>query len=58
MIKMPWVSRWENAYGENLLREQGPSAAKEKSNRRATIILDLIIQASDVSYTMQHVTVY
>lgn len=51
--------RWEKAFGgERSVSEQATTDLRDDSNRKATIILDLILQASDVSHTMQHFTVY
>lgn len=46
--------RWENAFSEES-RDLCDSATR---NRRATIIIEHLIQASDVSHTMQHWHVY
>jgi 3'5'-cyclic nucleotide phosphodiesterase len=51
-------SRWVKSFSETAQPEMAPSAAKDDSNRRVTIIIELLIQASDVSHTMQHFTVY
>jgi 3'5'-cyclic nucleotide phosphodiesterase len=45
-------SRWTKSLGADLRPES------HDANRRATIVLQLIIQASDVSHTMQHFTIY
>jgi hypothetical protein len=46
-------ARWEQAFhGDNHL------SAQDVSNLRATIVMEHIIQASDVSHTMQHWYVY
>jgi len=47
-------SRWEKAFHEVSLEESAADAA----NRRATIVIEHLIQASDVSHTMQHWEVY
>jgi hypothetical protein len=47
--------RWKNAFhSENLKAEDKETA----TNRKATIVIEHIIQASDVSHTMQHWHVY
>jgi 3'5'-cyclic nucleotide phosphodiesterase len=49
-------TRWNKAFaGSEVDTEESESC---EVNRKAAIILDLIIQASDVSHTMQHFTVY
>jgi 3'5'-cyclic nucleotide phosphodiesterase len=45
------LAQWNKAFGDNVEKSVDP-------NVRATCILQLIIQASDVSHTMQHFTVY
>jgi 3'5'-cyclic nucleotide phosphodiesterase len=49
-------SRWEQSFQSN--SDLPMANANDAECRRATIIVDLIIQASDVSHTMQHFTVY
>jgi class 3 adenylate cyclase len=46
--------RWDTAFSE------GPSSESEKDkiHRKATIVIEHLIQASDVSHTMQHWQVY
>jgi hypothetical protein len=46
--------RWEKAFSETDNRE----SATDSVNRKATIVIEHIIQASDVSHTMQHWHVY
>jgi hypothetical protein len=46
-------ARWEKAFAE----ENCVSKA-DNANRRATIVMEHVIQASDVSHTMQHWTIY
>jgi 3'5'-cyclic nucleotide phosphodiesterase len=45
-------ARWETSFHVDSFGD------KDAAKRRATIIIDLVIQASDVSHTMQHFTVY
>jgi 3'5'-cyclic nucleotide phosphodiesterase len=45
--------RWTKSFADSKALE-----SVDDTNRRATIIIDLIIQSSDVSHTMQHFTVY
>jgi class 3 adenylate cyclase len=47
-------ARWEKAFSEQSVQED----AKENFNRKATIVIEHLIQASDVSHTMQHWHVY
>jgi 3'5'-cyclic nucleotide phosphodiesterase len=47
-------SRWDKSFN----RQHEGAWSQSDSNRRSTIVLDLIIQSSDVSHTMQHFTVY
>jgi len=47
-------ARWNETYGEGCQRLD----AKRVLDRKATIIIELIIQVSDVSHTMQHWHVY
>jgi len=49
-------ARWEKAfYGKGLSREEDETVAR---NRKATIVIEHLIQASDVAHTMQHWHVY
>jgi 3'5'-cyclic nucleotide phosphodiesterase len=48
--------RWTKSFSKDLRSESHMQS--DDTNRRATIIVDLIIQASDVSHTMQHFTIY
>ena len=47
-------ARWERAFSERPHRE----SAEDTVNRKATIVIEHLIQASDVSHTMQHWHVY
>jgi len=46
--------RWENAFSGGLLEED----PRDTINRKATIVIEHLIQASDVAHTMQHWHVY
>jgi 3'5'-cyclic nucleotide phosphodiesterase len=46
--------RWERAFGATALK----LTSHELSNRKATIALEHLLQASDVSHTMQHWHIY
>lgn len=48
-------ARWEAAFSGNNSGEEGPQVA---ANRKATVVLEHLIQASDVSHTMQHWQVF
>jgi 3'5'-cyclic nucleotide phosphodiesterase len=56
-LKAMRESRWEKSFGSDKATQQRVEQA-ENDNRRAAVILDLVIQASDVSHTMQHFTIY
>jgi len=47
-------SRWERAFAS----DEVLSSDEESVNRKATIVIEHIIQASDVSHTMQHWHIY
>jgi hypothetical protein len=51
-------NRWEKAF--KAVDSDKPTAlmSREEVNRKATIVLEHIIQASDISHTMQHWHVY
>ena len=44
-------ARWEKAFGARTDLEE---AQKDSVDRKATIVIEFLIQASDVSHTMQH----
>eukprot|EP00980_Cylindrotheca_fusiformis_P001909 scaffold437_cov111-Cylindrotheca_fusiformis.AAC.7 len=53
--------RWETAFSENTLIDlSGKSEESEtdRENRKATIVIEHLIQASDVAHTMQHWHIY
>ena len=47
-------ARWEKTFAE----QSQESTAEDAVNRKATIVIEHLIQASDVSHTMQHWHVY
>ena len=47
-------NRWSKAFGDISLDE--PSV--DNTNRKATIVIEHLIQASDVAHTMQHVRLF
>jgi 3'5'-cyclic nucleotide phosphodiesterase len=52
-LKQARNSRWEKAFVEEI-----PPDSNQIMNRRATLVLEHLIQASDVSHCMQHWQVY
>ena len=50
-------SRWEKAF-DSAADQCTEESLKDKNDRRATIVIEHLIQASDVSHTMQHWHVY
>ena len=65
-LKMRRNARWEKAFsGGNLgdsthnnIDRQVQESHKDQINRKATIVMEHLIQASDVSHTMQHWNIY
>lgn len=51
-------ARWERAFSEQATPCQEKEAACDVVNRKATIVIEHLIQASDVAHTMQHWHVY
>jgi 3'5'-cyclic nucleotide phosphodiesterase len=51
-------SRWEKAFFEAGEKNGEKQSLKEATDRKATIVIEHLIQASDVSHTMQHWHVY
>ena len=49
-------ARWEKAFQSTNIENQDTS--REAVNRKATIVIEHLIQASDVAHTMQHWNVY
>jgi hypothetical protein len=49
-------SRWEKAFRKESL--DSPLSEEEDKNLKATIVIEYIMQASDVSHTMQHWHIY
>lgn len=55
--------KWQKAFTKASLRDDDKSSTTEESeevsqNRKATIVIEHLIQASDISHTMQHWQVY
>ena len=57
-------NRWEKAFKKDVsstneyMNIDVVDSEKEKVDRKATIVIEHIIQASDVSHTMQHWIIY
>jgi len=53
-------ARWNVAFSESVLEDESPQSetASELMNRRATIVIEHVMQASDVAHTMQHWHIY
>jgi len=54
-LKLLRNARWETAFAETSGVEESP---RDVVNRKATIVIEHLIQASDVAHTMQHWHVY
>lgn len=50
--------RWEKAFSSTAVSPRSASMIKLDTNRKATIVIEHLIQASDVSHTMQHWKIY
>lgn len=51
--------KWEKAFGSKTMDEEMDSRlSSEDRNRKATVLMDLIMMASDISHTMQSFDVY
>jgi hypothetical protein len=50
--------RWKKAFNKEEGLESMVESSQEAVNRKATIVIEHLIQASDVSHTMQHWHVY
>ena len=48
--------RWDRAFSANSVEER--TSLKDQTDRKATIVIEHLIQASDVAHTMQHWQVY
>lgn len=51
-------NRWERAFSQNQEQMALLAQRKDAVNRKATIVIEHLIQASDVAHTMQHWHVY
>jgi 3'5'-cyclic nucleotide phosphodiesterase/Adenylate and Guanylate cyclase catalytic domain len=51
-------ARWEKAFSTSEDGSKAPENSKDAIDRKATIVIEHLIQASDVSHTMQHWHVY
>lgn len=54
-LKLQRNQRWEKAFSDHKVDNESPA---DTVNRKATIIIDHLIQASDVAHTMQHWHIY
>lgn len=54
-LKAKRNQRWDKAFNQTALFEE---PEHDKVNRKATIVIEHLIQASDVSHTMQHWHIY
>jgi hypothetical protein len=50
--------KWERAFAETKASEQSGLQRQEEMNRKATVVIEQIIQVSDVAHTMQHWHIY
>lgn len=53
-----WTKAFFSGHKEDNLEEDATTTSQEAVNRKATIVLEHLMQASDVSHTMQHWNVY
>jgi hypothetical protein len=51
-------ARWNKAFSDEIAMEGPRPSQEEDVNRKATIVIEHLIQASDVAHTMQHWHVY
>jgi hypothetical protein len=51
-------ARWAKAFKHGNSANHADESKKDEVNRKATIVIEHIIQASDISHTMQHWHVY
>jgi hypothetical protein len=51
-------ARWDKAFAKNCVQPEQIADHKDAVDRKATIVIEHLIQASDVSHTMQHWHVY
>jgi class 3 adenylate cyclase len=56
-LKMLRNARWEKAFSDTAV-EAREESRKDAGDRKATIVIEHLIQASDVAHTMQHWHVY
>jgi hypothetical protein len=50
--------KWDKAFRSKVVDDQSPLQVQEDMNRRATAVIEHIIQVSDVAHTMQHWHIY
>jgi hypothetical protein len=51
-------ARWKRAFDNEGEQKEVPSSTKGRVDRKATIVIEHLIQASDVAHTMQHWHIY
>lgn len=51
-------SKWERAFRKSTKPDTSPMHLQESMNRKATVVIEHIIQVSDVAHTMQHWHIY
>jgi class 3 adenylate cyclase len=59
-LKAARNARWEKAFADDTLSQTSNNKERQRDavNRKATIVIEHLIQASDVAHTMQHWHVY
>ena len=57
-LKVLRNERWERAFSDDKTVTSSESGSLDDLNRKATIVLEHLIQASDVAHTMQHWHIY
>eukprot|EP00526_Cylindrotheca_closterium_P004007 CAMPEP_0113645796 /NCGR_PEP_ID=MMETSP0017_2-20120614/24155_1 /TAXON_ID=2856 /ORGANISM="Cylindrotheca closterium" /LENGTH=1160 /DNA_ID=CAMNT_0000557583 /DNA_START=12 /DNA_END=3494 /DNA_ORIENTATION=- /assembly_acc=CAM_ASM_000147 len=51
-------AKWDKAFSQDMMGGRGVGALTEINNRKATVVIEHLIQASDIAHTMQHWQVY
>jgi hypothetical protein len=51
-------ARWDKAFSEKSAASTSQSSPRDNVNRKATIVIEHLIQASDIAHTMQHWHIY
>ena len=50
--------KWDRAFGRKITEDSVPSQIQDAMNHKATVVIEHIIQVSDVAHTMQHWHIY